>query len=254
VNFGWYEEADNEVESKYGKEKVELAMKYRGREIYLKDFGCRSTTNQDTVMCNKESPDEIPNKYLQTYYGEKYNGCVWLSVCRLLYYMHPEQGELLVNKYLKSPQDYDMLKIFEGRGKNKNSLYTKMMDVEYCLYRVQRPKFNKHEKNDITNNILNTRTAGYFIVVLCDNYNGTTHAVGIDCGQKQLHDPMVSNILPLSRDSLSIACGDGRTFQKFAVVAELYRYAKKWSNTRKIRLANQNSEVTTLPEEKQSKI
>ena len=159
-----------------------------------------------------------------------------------------------MNEYYKSPQDYDMLWIFPGRGNNKNSLYRKMNSIERCLYRVQRPKFEKNDEKDITNNILKTRRAGYFIVVLCDNYDGKTHAVGIDCFQKQLHDPMESEILSLSEKSLSIACGDGRSFKKFAVVAELRRYLRKWSNTRKKRRANQNSEVTTPPEKKKSKI
>ena len=100
---------------------------------------------------------------------------------------------------------------------------------------------------------MNTRTAGYFVVVLCDNYDGKTHAVGINCYQKQLHDPMESKILSLNEQSLSLACGEGRTFQKFEIVAELTRYVRYWANTRKRGDANKDIILDSEPEMKKSK-
>ena len=45
--------------------------------------------------------------------------------------------------------------------------------------------FDQREESS-TNYILNTRKGGYFVVILCNNYNGMTHAVGINCYQREL--------------------------------------------------------------------
>ena len=184
----------------------------------------------NSVLGSMKSEDTIPKKYLQSYYGKEYNGCVWLSVCHILYYMDREQSELLVNEYLKSPKVFNMLRIFSGKGKMEQSLYGRMNLIRGCMYCVHHVKFDQ-KKESLSNHILNTRKGGYFVVVLCENYNGMTHTVGINCYQRKMYDPMESRIMSLNEDSLSKACGDGRTFKRIAVVGELYKYLASWSNT-----------------------
>ena len=78
---------------------------------------------------------------------------------------------------------------------------------------------------------MNTRTSGYFVAILRDNYGATTHAVAIDLYRRELYDAMEPNVLPLDKKSLDQCCGAGRLFVKFSVVGELNYYV---SNVRRI--------------------
>ena len=55
---------------------------------------------------------EMPN----TTYGNDLHGCVWVSVCQVLYNVNREQSELLLNEYVIKPERFQFLTIFQPKN------------------------------------------------------------------------------------------------------------------------------------------
>ena len=82
----------------------------------------------------------------------------------------------------------------------------------------------------INDYILKQRTAGYFIALLQDTCGGYHHCVGINKNRGEIYDPMESHVLPLSAESLNIACGENCEFKQFKLVDELNQYIENFDD------------------------
>ena len=159
-------------------------MEWKGREIRFNDYGSRTVdipldTTIDTI---------IPNKYHQSFYGDNLNGCVWLAACQLFYVFKPNLSERMIKYYSNNLQKFEFLRIFENKKSGVSSLDEELRSMLDCHYRMKHVKPGAQQ--DLTDFILNTRTSGYFVAILRDNYGATTHVVGIDSYRRELYDAM----------------------------------------------------------------
>ena len=199
--------------------KIDLANQYRDREFFLFDSGSKQTTESIMDDSRVSNADQLPIEYYQSNYGTDLNGCVWLSVCQLLYDIDRVVSQSLLEEYKQDPFKFEYITIFDcNRGMSLHSL----LKNTGCRFQVEHVK--PGQGVDLTNHILEKRTAGFFIALLEDTSGGHHHCVGINIFLKKTYDPMESYVLPLSKKSLDIACGANREFRRFKIVAELNEF------------------------------
>ena len=232
--FGWIEtDIDLLLYYNVPKTKIELAKKYRMKEVILYEAGAKQATLGEKECKDLTTGLTLPFKYHQKTYGQDLHGCVWLSACQVLYNINREQSTLLLDYYMKNPHDYQFLTIFQAKKSTSKSLDKMMKKVQGCNFRVVHVKPGAGV--DMTKYILEERTAGIFVAVLEDTFGGRQHCVGLNKATMELYDPMESVVMAINKESLDIACGPNRSFKRLRVVGELdeYRFNKSRNNSKK---------------------
>ena len=231
--FGWIE-TSIELLKYYNvpETKIELARNYVGKEIVLYEAGAKSSVLGTEQIDELTKGIELPLEYQQKTYGDDLHGCVWLSVCQVLYNVNREQSELFLNEYVKKPERFQFLTIFQPKKSGSNSLDRMLKEVKGCRYRVIHVKPGKV---DLTKYILEERTAGVFVAVLEDTFGGRGHCVGINKATDELFDPMEQKVMSITKDTLDIACGPNHSFHRLKYVGELdeYRFNESLNKKRK---------------------
>ena len=114
--FGWSETKLEDIRKcNVSDSKIELARAHKGREIFLYDVGSKKDTDFSELLSSNASLWQLPLDYHQSTYGKDSNGCVWLSVCQLLFDVHQKQAKNFLNMYIKNPTDYEYLRFFRGK-------------------------------------------------------------------------------------------------------------------------------------------
>ena len=231
--FGWFE-TSIELLKYYNvpDTKIKLAREHIMKEIVLYEAGAKSSVLGKDQVDELAKGLELPLEYQQTTYGNDLHGCVWLSVCQVLYNVNREQSELLLNEYIIKPERFQFLTIFQPKKTGSNSLDKMMKEVKGCRYRVIHVKPGQV---DLTKYVLEERTAGVFVAVLEDTFGGHGHCVGINKATDELFDPMEQKVMSITKDTLDIACGRNRSFRKLKYVGELdeYRFNQTLNTKRK---------------------
>ena len=191
--FGWSKLTESE-KNQLPKTKWALAKKYKGQEVVLYDSGSR-LSSEITNVNNLISNLKLPPDYYQSNYSVR-NGCVWLSMCQLLYQVDQDQSQLLLQLYKANPHQFEYIRFFTKNNEATGSLDGLMCSSPQCQYRVVHCHPGKG--NSLTDYILNQRLSGFFIVLLEDHMGGYHHTVGLDISSKLLFDPMEKSVLKLN--------------------------------------------------------
>ena len=68
---------------------------------------------------------------------------------------------------------------------------------------------------------------GLLLCLLEDDQGGKTHCVGINMKKRIIYDYMEAMELHLSKDNLSLCCGDNTRFVRFNLIVQVVHYGYK---------------------------
>ena len=110
--FGWMKVDRKKLIDLVSKSKVELAERTQMYEIVLYSGGNRNESSNRNIT-NPQYSMQLPMEYHQATYPSERGGCVWLSMCQVLYNVDKDQSKMLVEKCSKNPEMFDFLTIFQ---------------------------------------------------------------------------------------------------------------------------------------------
>ena len=194
----------------------------------LNTTGSREATAVPACF-HKRQLENIPTQFQQKTY-EKQNGCVWLSVCLLMYLVNRDVTITIAKSYEKDQDRYKWLDLFPKNKRSdvttvvmkRSSLVQQLRHIPGNEYDVCKVRLLKDcQSKTITDLILNEKKEGLFVVILQDTNGSRSHVVGINVDKQLIYDCMEEKSFVLNVSNLSIYCGSNIVFNLIALSRQL---------------------------------
>ena len=148
--------------------------------------------------------------------------CVWISACMLVNLDDQTLAKTMMEFMCKKGINMGWLHLFAPKDHCDRRSLSIYLNKYHFGYQLKRAK----TQNTFVEHIMNAKSTGKYVCLLCDGNYSTTHEIGVDCDvyPKLIWDCCEDSALELSEANLDRCCGPGTYLKSISFMGELKRY------------------------------